>query len=77
MTSEQQKVLNDPKVVMPVSFVTFDSRGAAVCAQTQQSNNPTQWLTDWAPELQGVYWQNLGIPFFSLGIHRFLISVIV
>jgi len=74
MASERQKVLNDPKAIMPVSFVTFDSRwGAAVCAQTQQSKNPTQWLTDWAPEPRDVYWQNLAIPFFSLSIRRFLI----
>nr|CAB3500032.1 unnamed protein product [Digitaria exilis] len=78
MAAERQKVLNDPKAIMPVSFVTFDSRwGAAVCAQTQQSKNPTQWLTDWAPEPRDVYWQNLAIPFFSLSIRRFLISVAV
>ncbi|GJN20234.1 hypothetical protein PR202_gb07586 [Eleusine coracana subsp. coracana] len=78
MASERQKVLNDPKAIMPVSFVTFDSRwGAAVCAQTQQSKNPTQWLTDWAPEPRDVYWPNLAIPFFSLSIRRFLISVAV
>jgi len=59
---------------MPVSFVMFDSRwGAAVCTQTQQSKNPTQWLTDWAPEPRDVYWQNFAIPFFSLSIRRFLI----
>ncbi|KAF0935915.1 hypothetical protein E2562_036666 [Oryza meyeriana var. granulata] len=35
LASERQRVLNDPKAVMPVAFVTFDSRwGAAVCAQT-------------------------------------------
>jgi hypothetical protein len=73
--AERQRVLKDPKAVMPVSFVTFDSRwGAAVCAQTQQSKNPTQWLTEWAPEPRDVYWQNLAIPFFTLSIRRFLIS---
>uniref|UniRef100_A0A0E0MB81 CSC1-like protein n=1 Tax=Oryza punctata TaxID=4537 RepID=A0A0E0MB81_ORYPU len=78
LASERQRVLNDPKAVMPVAFVTFDSRwGAAVCAQTQQSKNPTQWLTDWAPEPRDVYWQNLAIPFFSLSIRKFLISVAV
>uniref|UniRef100_A0ACD5THW0 Uncharacterized protein n=1 Tax=Avena sativa TaxID=4498 RepID=A0ACD5THW0_AVESA len=78
MASERQKVLNDPKAIMPVSFVTFDSRwGAAVCAQTQQSKNPTQWLTDWAPEPRDVYWENLAIPFFSLSIRKFLISIAV
>lgn len=63
---------------MPVAFVTFDSRwGAAVCAQTQQSKNPTQWLTKWAPEPRDVYWENLPIPFVSLSIRRLLISIIV
>ena len=78
MASERQKVLNDPKAIMPVSFVTFDSRwGAAVCAQTQQSMKPTQWLTDWAPEPRDVYWENLAIPFFSLSIRKFFISIAV
>lgn len=78
IASERHRVLSDPKAVMPVAFVTFDSRwGAAVCAQTQQSKNPTQWLTDWAPEPRDVYWQNLAIPFFSLSIRKFLMSVAV
>ncbi|XP_072963566.1 CSC1-like protein At1g32090 [Typha angustifolia] len=78
ISSEHQKVLNDPKSIMPVAFATFDSRwGAAVCAQTQQSKNPTQWLTDWAPEPRDVYWQNLAIPFVSLNIRRLLISISV
>lgn len=76
--AERQRVLKDPKAIMPVSFVTFDSRwGAAVCAQTQQSRNPTQWLTEWAPEPRDVYWQNLSIPFFTLSIRRFMISISV
>ncbi|URE20979.1 hypothetical protein MUK42_24901 [Musa troglodytarum] len=63
---------------MPVAFVTFDSRwGAAVCAQTQQSKNPTKWLTDWAPEPRDVYWENLPIPFVSLSIRRLIISIAV
>ncbi|XP_020093575.1 CSC1-like protein At1g32090 isoform X1 [Ananas comosus] len=75
---ERERVLKDPKAIMPVAFVTFDSRwGAAVCAQTQQSKNPTQWLTEWAPEPRDVYWQNLAIPFVSLSIRKLLISVSV
>lgn len=61
---------------MPVVFVTFDSRwAAAVCAQTQQSKDPTKWLTDWAPEPRDVYWRNLAIPFVSLSIRRLLMSI--
>ncbi|KHG01781.1 putative membrane C2G11.09 [Gossypium arboreum] len=55
MALERQKVLKDTKSILPVAFVSFKSRwGAAVCAQTQQSKNPTLWLTNWAPEPQGL-----------------------
>ncbi|KAK1285301.1 hypothetical protein QJS10_CPB20g01179 [Acorus calamus] len=78
IASERQRILKDGKAIMPVAFVTFDSRwGAAVCAQTHQSKNPTQWLTDWAPEPRDVYWKNLAIPFVSLSIRRLIISVSV
>ncbi|CAL9061857.1 unnamed protein product [Musa banksii] len=75
---ERQRILKDPKAIMQVAFVTFDSRwGAAVCAQTQQSKNPTKWLTEWAPEPRDVYWENLPIPFVSLSIRRLIISIAV
>ncbi|KAJ6854228.1 putative CSC1-like protein [Iris pallida] len=78
LASERQRILKDPKAILPVAFVTFDSRwGAAVCAQTQQSKNPTQWLTYWAPEPRDVYWRNLAIPFVSLTIRKLLISILV
>ncbi|PKA53010.1 DNA-directed RNA polymerase III subunit RPC2 [Apostasia shenzhenica] len=78
IASEHQRILKEPKAILPVAFVTFDSRwGAAVCAQTQQSKNPTQWLTEWAPEPCDVYWKNLAIPFVSLSIRRLLISISV
>ncbi|KAI3418534.1 uncharacterized protein J3R85_013741 [Psidium guajava] len=76
MAMEQQKVIKDPKSILPVAFVSFNSRwGAAVCAQTQQSKNPTLWLTNWAPEPRDVYWKNLAIPFVSLSIRRLVISL--
>ncbi|KAF8033537.1 hypothetical protein BT93_D2204 [Corymbia citriodora subsp. variegata] len=75
MAMERQKVIKDPKSILPVAFVSFNSRwGTAVCAQTQQSRNPTLWLTNWAPEPRDVYWKNLAIPFFSLSIRRLVIS---
>ncbi|KAK9095596.1 hypothetical protein Scep_027065 [Stephania cephalantha] len=78
IASERQKILNDTKSVTRVAFVSFDSRwGAAVCAQTQQSKNPTLWLTNWAPEPRDVYWRNLAIPFVSLSIRKLIISVVV
>ncbi|MBA0862470.1 hypothetical protein Goshw_009030 [Gossypium schwendimanii] len=78
MELERQKVLKDSKSILPVAFVSFKSRwGAAVCAQTQQSKNPTLWLTDWAPEPRDVYWRNLAIPFVSLTIRKLIISLSV
>ncbi|XP_058095114.1 calcium permeable stress-gated cation channel 1-like [Magnolia sinica] len=73
---EQEKVKNNLKSIMPVAFVSFRTRwAAAVCAQTQQSRNPTIWLTEWAPEPRDVYWDNLAIPFVSLSIRRLIIAV--
>lgn len=61
---------------MPAAFVSFKARwGAAVCAQTQQSRNPTIWLTEWAPEPSDVYWDNLAIPYVSLTIRRLIVAV--
>ncbi|KAK4261512.1 hypothetical protein QN277_004499 [Acacia crassicarpa] len=78
MTLERQKIIKDPKSILPVAFLSFDSRwGAAVCAQTQQNKNPTLWLTNWAPEPRDVYWRNLAIPFFSLTVRKFIISMSV
>ncbi|CAF1930773.1 unnamed protein product [Brassica oleracea var. botrytis] len=78
MALERQKVLKDSKLMLPVAFVSFDSRwGAAVCAQTQQSKNPTLWLTSSAPEPRDIYWQNLSIPFISLTIRKLIIGVSV
>ncbi|KAL2527661.1 CSC1-like protein [Abeliophyllum distichum] len=78
LTMERQRILKDPKAIIPTAFVSFNSRwGAAVCAQTQQSKNPTLWLTNWAPEPRDVYWKNLSIPFVSLSIRKLVISLLV
>lgn len=74
--AEKERVLNDPEAILPAAFVSFKSRwGAAVCAQTQQSSNPTIWLTEWAPEPRDVYWDNLAIPYVELNIRRLLMAV--
>ncbi|XP_023001540.1 calcium permeable stress-gated cation channel 1-like [Cucurbita maxima] len=74
--SERKRISDDPKSIMPAAFVSFKSRwGAAVCAQTQQSRNPTIWLTEWAPEPRDVYWENLAIPYVSLTIRRLIMGV--
>ncbi|XP_065878860.1 calcium permeable stress-gated cation channel 1-like [Euphorbia lathyris] len=76
IAEERERVEKDPNSIMPAAFVSFKSRwGAAVCAQTQQSRNPTLWLTEWAPEPRDVYWQNLAIPYVSLTIRRLIMSV--
>lgn len=74
--AEREKVISDPKATIPAAFVSFKTRwAAAVCAQTQQSKNPTIWLTGWAPEPRDVYWDNLAIPYFELTIRRLLMAV--
>ncbi|XP_031263378.1 CSC1-like protein At3g21620 isoform X2 [Pistacia vera] len=73
---ERDKILSNSKSVMPAAFVSFKTRwAAAVCAQTQQTRNPTLWLTEWAPEPRDVYWDNLAIPYVSLAIRRLIIAV--
>uniref|UniRef100_A0A2N9J5U9 CSC1/OSCA1-like 7TM region domain-containing protein n=1 Tax=Fagus sylvatica TaxID=28930 RepID=A0A2N9J5U9_FAGSY len=55
------------------AFVSFKSRYAAATAfHLQQSINPTQWVTEQAPEPQDVYW-----PFFSSSFMRRWISKLV
>lgn len=76
ISKERMRIAKDPKSIMSASFVSFKDRwGAAVCAQTQQSRNPTIWLTEWAPEPRDVYWRNLPIPYVSLAIRRLISSV--
>uniref|UniRef100_A0ACD5TGS2 Uncharacterized protein n=1 Tax=Avena sativa TaxID=4498 RepID=A0ACD5TGS2_AVESA len=73
---ERGRIMKDPKLVVPAAFVSFRSRwGAAVCAQTQQTSNPTVWLTEWAPEPRDVYWDNLSIPIVHLTVRRLIIAV--
>ncbi|KAG8654164.1 CSC1-like protein At1g69450 isoform X3 [Manihot esculenta] len=55
------------------AFVSFRSRyGAAVAFHLRQSINPTQWVTEEAPEPDDVYW-----PFFSSSFMRRWISKLV
>lgn len=73
---EKEKITSSDKSVLPTAFVSFKTRwAAAVCAQTQQTRNPTLWLTEWAPEPRDVYWNNLAIPYVSLSIRRLIVAV--
>ncbi|URD94772.1 hypothetical protein MUK42_32422 [Musa troglodytarum] len=74
--TERETIKHNSKSIMPAAFVSFRTRwGAAVCSQTQQTRNPTLWLTEWAPEPRDVYWQNLAIPFVSLTVRRLTVAV--
>ncbi|MCL7026706.1 hypothetical protein MKW94_014617, partial [Papaver nudicaule] len=76
MAAEREKIMSNPKSIMPAAFVSFKTRwAAAVCAQTQQTRNPTEWLTEWAPEPRDVYWHNLALPFVQLTVRRLIIGV--
>ncbi|XP_068656878.1 CSC1-like protein HYP1 isoform X2 [Aristolochia californica] len=58
---------------VPAAFVCFKSRyGAAIASHMQQSINPTEWITEQAPEPQDVYW-----PFFSASFLKRWISKMV
>ncbi|KAJ4981521.1 hypothetical protein NE237_032358 [Protea cynaroides] len=74
--AERERIRKSPESIMPAAFVSFKSQwGTAVCAQTQQSRNPTIWLTEWAPEPRDVYWENLAIPYISLTVRKLIIVV--
>ncbi|XAR65685.1 hypothetical protein NMG60_11009874 [Bertholletia excelsa] len=76
IAAERERITNNPDSIMPAAFVSFRTRwGAAVCAQTQQSRDPTIWLTEWAPEPRDVYWHNLALPYVSLTIRRLIIFI--
>ncbi|KAI3440887.1 uncharacterized protein J3R85_002917 [Psidium guajava] len=76
IAQEKENTISSSNSVMPAAFVSFKTRwGAAVCAQTQQTRNPTVWLTEWAPEPRDVYWANLAIPYVSLSVRRLVVAV--
>ncbi|XP_022741388.1 CSC1-like protein HYP1 [Durio zibethinus] len=59
---------------VPAAFVSFKSRfGAAIALHIQQGINPTEWVTEKAPEPKDVYW-----PFFSASfIKRWIFKIAV
>ncbi|XP_021850665.1 CSC1-like protein HYP1 isoform X2 [Spinacia oleracea] len=67
----EQSSLNKKDV--PAAFVSFTSRyGAATATHIQQGVNPTEWVTEQAPEPDDVYW-----PFFSASYIRIWICKLV
>ncbi|CAL9221775.1 unnamed protein product [Arabidopsis halleri] len=76
ISEEKETVMSSTKSLVPAAFVSFKRRwGAVVCSQTQQSRNPTEWLTEWAPEPRDIYWDNLALPYVQLTIRRLVIAV--
>ncbi|EPS71707.1 hypothetical protein M569_03051, partial [Genlisea aurea] len=74
--AERDKLMRDPKCIVPAAFVSFRSRwGASVCAQTQQTSNPIRWLTEWSTEPRDVFWDNLAIPYIKLSVRRLIMAV--
>jgi hypothetical protein len=72
-----QMEFRQKKKEVPTAFVTVKTRwGAAVTAQTQQSVNPLQWATQWAPEPQDMDWGNLEIPYNQL-FFRAIVSAVL
>ncbi|KAL5582244.1 hypothetical protein UlMin_014686 [Ulmus minor] len=59
---------------VPAAFVSFKSRlGAAVALHIQQGVNPTEWITERAPEPHDVHW-----PFFSASfLKRWILKLVV
>ncbi|XP_073355725.1 CSC1-like protein RXW8 isoform X2 [Aegilops tauschii subsp. strangulata] len=53
------------------AFVFFKTRyGALVASEALQTSNPTNWVTDLAPEPDDVYWSNIWLPYKQLWIRR-------
>lgn len=61
-------------IEVPAAFVLFKSRfGAATALHIQQGVNPTEWVTEQAPEPHDVHW-----PFFSASfLKRWILKLVV
>ncbi|KAK2419972.1 CSC1 protein HYP1 [Trifolium repens] len=58
---------------VPAAFVSFKTRfGAAIALSIQEGVNPTEWITEEAPEPHDVYW-----PFFTVSFLKRWISKLV
>ncbi|KAE8726303.1 CSC1-like protein HYP1 [Hibiscus syriacus] len=70
---EENMRLERSEVSLAAKLFSFKSRyGAAVAFHMQQSTNPTEWVTELAPEPHDVYW-----PFFSSTFMKIWLSKIV
>ncbi|XP_078177974.1 hyperosmolality-gated Ca2+ permeable channel 2.3-like isoform X2 [Carex rostrata] len=63
-------------IEIPAAFVCFKSRfGAASCINIPQSDNPTEWVTEPAPEPRDVYWPFFSTSFTQRWISKFIVFV--
>ncbi|BFG26637.1 hypothetical protein CerSpe_129110 [Prunus speciosa] len=61
---------------VPAAFVSFKSRlGAAIALHIQQGTNPTEWVTERAPEPQDVHWPFFSSSFIKRWISKLLVVV--
>ncbi|ONI19175.1 hypothetical protein PRUPE_3G263100 [Prunus persica] len=61
---------------VPAAFVSFKSRlGAAVALHIQQGTNPTEWVTERAPEPQDIHWPFFSSSFIKRWISKLLVVV--
>ncbi|XP_062202387.1 CSC1-like protein HYP1 [Phragmites australis] len=61
---------------IPAAFVSFKSRyGAANAVYIRQSDNPTEWQTEHAPDPHDVYWPFFSTSFMERWISKFVVFV--
>ncbi|KAF9683981.1 hypothetical protein SADUNF_Sadunf04G0070400 [Salix dunnii] len=61
---------------VPAAFVSFKSRfGAAVALHIQQGVNPTEWVTEQAPEPRDVHWAFFSSSFIKRWIFKLVVPV--
>lgn len=64
------------KQEIPAAFVSFKSRYAAANAiYIRQSDNPTEWQTEHAPDPHDVYWPSFSTSFMERWISKFVVFV--
>lgn len=61
---------------IPAAFVYFRSLyGAAIANRIQQSTNPTEWITEQAPEPRDVFWPFLSTTFLQKWLSKLVVIV--
>ncbi|GJM95322.1 hypothetical protein PR202_ga12041 [Eleusine coracana subsp. coracana] len=61
---------------IPAAFVSFKTRyGAANAIYIRQSDNPTEWQTEHAPDPHDVYWSFFSTSFMERWISKFVVFV--